>query len=395
MPSDKARVIPRLPRHGLLVLCIAGGLAHGVCGAWLMVLIREFTRFGLMSFGSVIAFLLVVTLVFILPAAAFAMLINRVHPHFGRSLLYGVIYGPCGFVGILSVILTRNPGWPLALAGGSEHALGTTFAAAMGVCFGFAVVVGASVGTFALGFLIERTFGRRVLIQTGSICWFCGYNLGVWGPGTCPECGKPFDPAGPHRAISPKLLARLTKLRGPAIAIFLLIALAPIAFDLAIYSLPAIRFLRARPADIPLKNADMVGTWTFRKATFGGTNYIRPISDGWWIEDSNDPTTGVILQFFPNSRGDEPRIVASRAHLRDSGSIPQSQRWASGGPFRVFANLSPAQAEHIIQMRSVPPDLIRAIRERAAALDWQPGAPSSSRPPNGAVDPTPYLPPKP
>lgn len=39
---------------------------------------------------------------------------------------------------------------------------------------------------------VVRSFGHRIVLQTGSLCWTCGYDLTGNLSGVCPECGTPI-----------------------------------------------------------------------------------------------------------------------------------------------------------------------------------------------------------
>src|SRR4051812_5797605 len=111
MPSERVRVLPPIPRKGLHYLSIALGFTHGLAGAWLFVLFFDavtgfsspFARWGFYRTG------LLLVCVFFIPSILFSMLLTRVHPHFWRTVLCGVLYGPPVLAGIFAVVLARNP----------------------------------------------------------------------------------------------------------------------------------------------------------------------------------------------------------------------------------------------------------------------------------------------
>ena len=41
-----------------------------------------------------------------------------------------------------------------------------------------------------VGLWFVRSFVRRVVMQTGSLCWTCAYDLTGNESGVCPECGE-------------------------------------------------------------------------------------------------------------------------------------------------------------------------------------------------------------
>jgi len=42
-----------------------------------------------------------------------------------------------------------------------------------------------------ISLVITRTFVHNVAVQTGTLCWTCGYDLRGNASGVCPECGEP------------------------------------------------------------------------------------------------------------------------------------------------------------------------------------------------------------
>ncbi|GMU20560.1 MAG: hypothetical protein AMXMBFR13_06570 [Phycisphaerae bacterium] len=42
-----------------------------------------------------------------------------------------------------------------------------------------------------------RSFGHKIVLQTGSLCWTCGYDLTGNLSGVCPECGTPITQRAP------------------------------------------------------------------------------------------------------------------------------------------------------------------------------------------------------
>jgi hypothetical protein len=378
---------------------MAIGLAHGLGGAWLIDVLSDWI-FGFRGPTSVYGFLrvaLLVAVLFLTPAIAFAMLITRVHPRFWRTILCGVFYGPCVSAGIFAVVIAEHPQILLFEQSQSQGVFLWLSILMVAAIYG-AIVSGAVCACFAFGFGVEHLIGRRVLTQTGAICWACGYDLGVPDARVCSECGKQFDPAARPRSGSPILLGVLAKARWPLFTLSLLVALCPVVYDLVTTVIPATRFLNARPTGWALKDASMIGTYVWRTGSPG--NCIRPISDGWWLPDPGSSAVGTIVQFLPDARAGEPRIVVSRANEFEfsipSAAViagtPDPVKSLGPGSTHILARLSADQAAQVIATRSIPQGLIDALREQAESEGWTQTDPMKT-PSSGekTVDPSPYF----
>ena len=75
------------------------------------------------------------------------------------------------------------------------------------------VMVAAFAGVFEFGILIERFLGKRVIRQTGLVCWSCGYNLGSPGITICPRSRKPAISIGRTPASSTACRPAISRLR--------------------------------------------------------------------------------------------------------------------------------------------------------------------------------------
>jgi hypothetical protein len=398
MPGDRVRVLPLIPRTGLHWLCVGLGLMHGLCGSWFVVAINDWLEsfnssgvWGPLKIGACVLG------GFLVPAILFSMLIIRVHGHYGRLMLCAVIYAPFCVLGIFAVIIAINPQMLVVNPTDPAQSMGIWMAAIMGLGVGGAVLTFAVACAFTAGFLIEHFAGRRIIRQTGSICWSCGYDLGVKGAGVCPECGRAFDLALRIPARSQRFLGRLVRARRVLLIAALALLVVPIAYEFATYAAPAIRFLNGRPIGVEVKPTTMVNTWVYRHSGGNFSRGVSPLGDGWWLPDPGSVAAGTVVQFLPDARAGEPSMFVTRASMHDFAAtttvngIPVHSFMLAPGSPRVVARLNRDQAAQVIAGHAVPQGLLDKLRERADALNWiDAGYPQGSKP-EESVDPAPFF----
>jgi hypothetical protein len=247
------------------------------------------------------------------------------------------------------------------------------------------------------GSLTERFLGRAVIIQSGLICWMCGYNLGSHTISTCPECGVAFDHRLPPRSASYDFLAFLKLRRRWPLVLGVLIALVPLGYSTTTQTIPAIRFLKSCPATAELRRVTNVN-YIFLPASGGGVSTpTRPLSNGWWIPDPLDPNSGFGVVFYPVAIPGKPRMFITRGCLQDTGAavgIPTDRNaWSVyPGTENVVAKLTAAQADEVIRTQTVPDGLIAALRAKAHEVHWAVQS-SATKWPSGEhpVDPAPFF----
>ena len=74
--------------------------------------------------------------------------------------------------------------WTVAGSGADPVAVAVTFALFGLVCVLLCLVIRL------VGLWFVRSFIRRLIVQTGSLCWTCAYDLTGNESGVCPECGE-------------------------------------------------------------------------------------------------------------------------------------------------------------------------------------------------------------
>jgi hypothetical protein len=332
-----------------------------------------------MTFGIFRTFACVAA-TFLLPAIPVSMLIVRVHPRLRRLLVCGVVYGAACFLAVFAVTLAVNPEIMLAPWEPRDSGIGgAVLQIVVGVALAILVFVAGFSAAFAIGAAIERFLGKHTVEQTGRVCWSCGYNLGAANITVCPECGGGFDPTAACSAKSHRLLALLLRGRTVLLVLSLIGAVAPAAFQIVAFAVPAARFLRACPKGATLQQAGMMGNYVWRPDRSGAyRSVIMPIQYGWWIPDAGAQTMGIAVQFLPRSMGDEPTMFISRACLVDfavpagaviAGPVPKFQL-AEPGTVRVRTRLSREQALRICQSGEVPAGLMEALRMKAGLAGW-------------------------
>lgn len=382
--STRVRVLPPVSKRGLLLLSLALGLAHGLIGSWLIALLGDqfFGMTGPVSTFGMIRVALTLAVLFVLPAVPVGMLLARVHPRIGRLLACGALYGAACLPGILAVIVACNPqSLIIVFEPRPQGAIGAVVSVAFFTALGMGVCAAVLTCVFALALAIERFIGKRVIEQTGLICWSCGYNLGSATIPVCPECGEAFDPHARPRAASNRILASLVRLRWGLAALALLVAVGPVVNVLLGHTIPSAQFMLALPAGARLEQAGMMGNYYFRSGASGTSpRTLMPIMYGWWIPDPDSPTTGLAVQYVPQAQGNETSMYITRAFLHDftvpagaviAGPAPKDEMLAPGTA-RIVARLSRAQAASIIESRSLPPGLAEAIRREAQSQSWAP-----------------------
>ncbi len=396
MPG-KPRVLPPLSTTGLYLLAISLGFLLGILATWVCFWIDD-------AYGSIRGGIFLLVLVaFPLPAWLAGRIVARVHQHLVPNILFAICYAASCIVGALLVLLHLKTIDMLSVFGRAPTL--PLFFGLLAILVVYTGITSAFIAaaTFS-GFLTECFLGRRVIIQPGLTCWVCGYNLGAPTITTCPECGVGFDPNHPPRSASYDFLGFLKRNRRWPLALALLIALAPLTYSATTQTIPAIRFLSARPAGAELRRVTNINyVWLPRTVTSSGNiaTYARPLSRGWWIPDTLDPDAGFAVIFHPVAIEGQPRMFITRGCLNDSaaaiGSPQPRESWAVyPGTQNVVAKLTSAQANEVIRTHAVPSSLITALRAKAEEVHWAVQSGSSMWPTGEQkVDPAPYFQPTP
>lgn len=394
--AAKPRVLPPTSTKGLYVLIAALGLLVGVISSWITSWSEDALTSGGMALSRSWWLFIIAFAAFLLPAWLAGRVVARVHQQFLPNLLASLCYAPACVAGILCVVIHLHPEGLVAPMG-QPLSLGLSTLIVIGICFYGALVAGILAAAFLTGYLTERFLGRRVIIQPGLICWVCGYNLGASSISICPECGVAFDPALPPRSASFDLLASLKRRRLWPLALGLLLALLPLIYTLTTHTIPSIRFLSACPSTGELRHIMNVNYITTPSSIGARSQFVRPLSHGWWFPDPLNPDEGISVVFYPQTPSSAPAMFISRGCLNDPSAAagfpqPRESWWVYPGTENVTARLTEAQARQIITARAIPSPLIDAIRAKSVDLHWAPQS-GTTKWPSGEqkVDATQFL----
>jgi len=387
--SHRVRVLEPFAASGLLPLCLAAGIANGVVATWAFshfsAIIGGLIAPVFQSRGAIIAAPLM-SLVWIAFPAFFAWLIARIFQRFGRALLCGLVQGIGCHLGVLASYVSRNPNelvaWFVPTSPGTGYMLP---AIAIG---GAILMLPTALIIFGIALLVVRTLGSRVVIQTGTLCWSCGYDLGVVGLGQCPECGASFLPNAPPRIPFARATQAAVRRGWLLLSLSLVLAIMPIGWVVVAYIAPSIRFSRAaRPPAEPRESfIPYCLDFSSPRGHFASTS-----NAGWWIPDAPGSTNGFAVQFLPHPESNEPMLYVSRAFV--STLYSPAGTLDSGTP-RINCLLREGLARQVIAAGTLPPDLLDAIRNESVKQGWSPTTFSGVFN-DHTVDPAPFFHPAP
>lgn len=319
------RVVPQSPARGLTALTIAAGIVLGVACAFI-----DRSLGGLLTsprwqpfteFGGVF-----------LPAILSIAFITRVTAR-KRSVVWST------WVFMFTLHMARIcTGAFMDPADYGARIFSKTFVGFLVASISIAIV--ASLIAWLVSWLLEKTH-LAVIEQTGTLCWGCGYEMGMLAQ--CPECGNA------RREDRVPLIHRGFRALCSRPRVVLATALLPIGFAVFlvfnIYTRPTLRFIRAFP-----QGERMAGI-------LGDGNWSR-IGPGVWVPFEEGSNTGLSIAYWPH---DKDSTLVATVYTRTA-----TRRSTSFAPVWAYIRCSfNAQEAAYVLKNGLPRGLIDKMREFA------------------------------
>jgi len=183
----RIKVVERWPGPSRLLLLLLVGVAlvllNVLADPWLTYTKPSYTSQGV-NYGSKSYYVgRTVTVLVVAPAILVALSLREQRPR--RAILEALALS-VGLIMASSVWIFRANLGPLAITPSWKVVTPLGQLAVMS-----AELILLCILVRLLSLLIVRVFMREVVIQTGTLCWTCGYDLTGNVSGRCPECGAP------------------------------------------------------------------------------------------------------------------------------------------------------------------------------------------------------------
>jgi len=249
-----------------------------------------------------------------------------------------LLVGLCVVAGVLLAAAALGWFWPRAL--GPEFSFYVAFAA---FAIGMVTVLWLLVG-FVVGILFRGVLTGRVVLQTGALCWRCGYTQqGLPPGGRCPECGTPIGEK-PRDTVTEALL-RIFGL--PRVWALLAISVA---------GLVAMGVLWARHEFATYRQLRELGsTMELQMMLVDQNSWVYPAKHAGYKPDPRNPDHAwyfVVRRMAPQTT----LQVQYRQDLMSGNSYGTSY-------FSAYAELSPERVAHVLE-HGWPEGLLESIREQ-------------------------------
>lgn len=360
---SRIRVRPPHPHVGLVLLEAILGLSHGLL---ICVLIGNPIVIALCATPLVIVVAAVVLVLVFVPASLNAGQLVQCCNHLKWLVLMGQIYGASfGFAVFLWLVSTN----PMAVARPGHTILEFLI---------FLIVPGLVAVSFVLVHLLFfRARGLVLIEQDGTLCPMCAYPVRRSASESCPECGTPANaPTRRHALLGlcAGFVQRWPHWFGTALALIVVCSIAAVTW----YQYPYARFVSRYPSCVNEFGLDYVtGVASFAPTSFtpnGLVSYQRIAG--------RDSEALVVVFGRPSFLADP--IMQIRLGGADRANRTKTMYFRDGLP-RVGCNLDATQTRHLLR-HGLNDCLVKAIIEKAAAVDWVAPPPSVWNPSGELVE---------
>jgi hypothetical protein len=364
--SGKVRIARPVSGDGVFTASLVAGTAYGLIAEGLIVGLRNQlvgVMESLVGWYGIPAFYLLFFGVLIPVPTIMLWMVARSQRCMWRVVLAGAGIGIGFMVGMHCVMIWATPNLLLDwLINAPLGAMGMPLRF-VAIELGIASMCGAVLAAAAFG--LWRVFGRRVVVQTGTICWGCGYDLGRADLRRCPECGAAFDAATPPRHIVRRDSPWWIRRARPALVCLSVLILGVLGWTATTHVVPSIRFAHAAPVGWEQRSDVRIPRYYWHQAEL---HWSDPASVVWWRADVPGSDAGIVVQYVPHPRVNEPSMYVGRAAMNAATMSPMS--CVHAGSTRVWAELDADQASQVLRSRAVPEELVEAIRTAAAGKGW-------------------------
>lgn len=311
------RVVPPLPRSGLLALSAAAGLLSSIAAD---VLGKYAQSVPSKAGRSEVLLTLLRLSPFLGPGIAYVLLLSLATPRRSDVLKATAAFSLTFALGVNAMEVLLNPWFTMPLQDQCAPWLITPALITL-LYSGLALAVHWGISKTVLA----------PIEQTGSLCWRCGYDAGDFK--RCPECGREREQRTPFawRRLLNAAAARARTILGLLLVVLLTLA----CYRVWTYTMPAWRFQTC------MKGAEQIVGWLGTGSPISATGRVPAL--GVSVPFTAGASAGVAMSYSPS---DVPKRPAMQVFVYETRSNTAGRFFNPYNP-PIWCDLDRAQAEYV------------------------------------------------